>query len=69
MRAALFRSTKEPNLFAFTADLSGSNLPTGFGLWQESQEDLSAQMNGIFPAGGRPWLVRSLKRSSVTVFI
>jgi hypothetical protein len=43
MKFTLFRSPKQLNLFAFTADLSGSNLPDEFGPWQKSGEHSSAQ--------------------------
>jgi hypothetical protein len=34
MAISLFRSTKQPDVFGFTADPSGSNLPAEFAPWQ-----------------------------------
>jgi hypothetical protein len=36
MRITLFRSTKEPDVFGFTADPTGGNLPDEFGPWQKA---------------------------------
>ena len=36
MTISLFRSTKEPDVFGFTADPTGSNLPAELGPWQSA---------------------------------
>nr|WP_294518285.1 hypothetical protein [uncultured Rhodopila sp.] len=36
MKLILFRSTKDPATFAFTADTEGSNLPLAFAPWQKA---------------------------------
>jgi hypothetical protein len=36
MTISLFRSTKEPDLFGFTDDETGSSLPAEFGPWQKA---------------------------------
>jgi hypothetical protein len=36
MKLALFRSTKDPDVFGFTADPAGSNLPAALGPWQQA---------------------------------
>jgi hypothetical protein len=38
-----FRSAQKPDLFAFTDDLTGSNLPDEFGPWQQSSENVFCQ--------------------------
>jgi hypothetical protein len=43
MKLTLFRSTKEPQVFGFTADPTGSNLPDEFGPWRKAGEDTAAQ--------------------------
>ena len=43
MKLTLFRSAKEPELFGFTADPTGSNLPDEFGPWRKAGEDTAAQ--------------------------
>ena len=43
MRLALFRSNVEPNVFGFTADPTGCNLPEEFGPWQKAAEGTSAE--------------------------
>ena len=36
MTFALFRSSSDPNLFGFTADAEGSNLPAELGPWEKA---------------------------------
>jgi hypothetical protein len=36
MTITLFRSTKEPDVFGFTVDPTGSNLPAQLGPWQSA---------------------------------
>ncbi len=43
MKLTLFHSTKQTDLFGFTADPSGSNLPDEFGPWQRAGEGSAAQ--------------------------
>jgi len=43
MKLTLFRSAKEPDIFGFTADMTGSNLPAEFGPWLKAGESTSAQ--------------------------
>jgi hypothetical protein len=43
MAISLFRSTKQPDVFGFTADPSGSNLPAEFAPWQRSGGETAAQ--------------------------
>jgi hypothetical protein len=43
MKLTLFRSTKEPDLFGFTDDPTGSNLPDEFGPWCRAGEGTAAQ--------------------------
>jgi hypothetical protein len=43
MAISLFRSTKEPDLFGFTADPTGANLPAEFAPWQKSGVETAAQ--------------------------
>jgi hypothetical protein len=42
MKLSLFRSTVEQNVFGFTADPTGCNLPEEFGPWQKAGEGTSA---------------------------
>jgi hypothetical protein len=42
-----FRSTEEPDLFAFTDDSTGSNLPEELGPWQQSTENISTQVYAV----------------------
>jgi hypothetical protein len=42
MKLTLFRSTKEPDVFGFTADPTGSNLPDEFGPWRKAGEGTAA---------------------------
>jgi hypothetical protein len=43
MKLTLFRSIKEPDLFGFMADSTGSNLPDEFGPWCRAGEGTPAQ--------------------------
>jgi hypothetical protein len=43
MAISLFRSTKEPGVFGFTADPTGANLPAEFAPWQRSGSGTAAQ--------------------------
>lgn len=43
MKLSLFRSTKEPDIFGFTTDPTGSNLPDEFGPWQKAGEGTPSQ--------------------------
>jgi hypothetical protein len=43
MKLTLFRSTKEPDVFGFTADPTGSNLSDEFGPWRKAGEGTAAQ--------------------------
>jgi hypothetical protein len=43
MAIFLFRSTKEPDVFGFTIDPTGSNLPEDQGPWQKAGNASSAQ--------------------------
>jgi hypothetical protein len=43
MKLTLFRSTKEPDIFGFTSDPTGNNLPGQFGPWLKAGEGSSAQ--------------------------
>lgn len=36
MKLALFRSTKDRDVFGFTADPAGANLPAALGPWQQA---------------------------------
>jgi hypothetical protein len=42
MTISLFRSTKEPDVFGFTVDPTGSNLPAQFGPWQSAGDGTAA---------------------------
>jgi hypothetical protein len=42
MKLSLFRSTVEQNVFGFTADPTGCNLPEELGPWQKAGEGTSA---------------------------
>jgi hypothetical protein len=37
MKIHLFRSLKEPDVFGFTGDETGANLPAGFGPWTPAE--------------------------------
>ena len=56
MRLSLFKSTKETDLFGYTADPSGGNLPAEFGPWQKAGEGSPAEAhaghkpNGLSPS-------------------
>jgi hypothetical protein len=43
MKLTLFRSTKEPDVFGFTADPTGGNLPDEFSPWRKAAEGTAAQ--------------------------
>jgi hypothetical protein len=43
MLLTLFRSSKQPDVFGFTADPSGSNLPDEFAPWEKAGEGSAAQ--------------------------
>jgi hypothetical protein len=43
MQPTLFRSTKESDVFGFTTDPTGSNLPEEFGPWRQAGEGTAAQ--------------------------
>jgi hypothetical protein len=43
MKLTLYRSTKEPDVFGFTADPTGNNLPDEFSPWQKAGEGSPAQ--------------------------
>jgi hypothetical protein len=43
MKLALFRSAKDPDVFGFTADPAGSNLPAALGPWQKAGGGTAAQ--------------------------
>jgi hypothetical protein len=43
MAISLFRSIKEPEVFGFTADPTGTNLPAEFAPWQKSGGGTAAQ--------------------------
>jgi hypothetical protein len=43
MKFTLFRSTKEPDMFGFTSDPTGNNIPGQFGPWLKAGEGSSAQ--------------------------
>jgi hypothetical protein len=43
MNIYLFRSTKEPDIFGFTADSTGGNLPDEFGPWRAAGGGSAAQ--------------------------
>jgi hypothetical protein len=43
MAISLFRSTKEPDVFGFTADPTGANLPGEFAPWRKSGGGTAAQ--------------------------
>jgi hypothetical protein len=42
-KLTLFRSTKEPDIFGFTSDPSGNNLPGQFGPWLKAGAGSLAQ--------------------------
>jgi len=42
MTISLFRSTKEPDVFGFTVDPTGSNLPAQLGPWQSAGDGTAA---------------------------
>jgi hypothetical protein len=42
MKLTLFRSTKEPDMFGFTADPTGNNRPGQFGPWDKAGAGSSA---------------------------
>jgi hypothetical protein len=46
MKLTLFRSTKEPDIFGFTVDPTGSNLPDEFGPWRKAGEGSVARTHG-----------------------
>ena len=52
MKLTLFRSAKEPDLFGFTADPTGSNLPEAFGPWRKAGEGTAAQTYAGDSLGG-----------------
>jgi hypothetical protein len=43
MAISLFRSTKAPDVFGFTSDPTGSNLPDEFGPWRSAGTATAAQ--------------------------
>ena len=43
LKLTLFRSTKEPDIFGFTSDPTGHNLPGQFGPWHKAGQGSSAQ--------------------------
>ena len=43
MKLTVFRSTREPDLFGFTADPTGSNLPEALVPWRKVGEGTAAQ--------------------------
>jgi hypothetical protein len=43
MAISLFRSTKEPDVFGFTADPAGGNLPSELAPWQRAGSGTAAQ--------------------------
>jgi hypothetical protein len=43
MAISIFRSTKKPDVFGFTADPTGANLPDEFAPWQKSGDAIAAQ--------------------------
>ncbi len=43
MEISLFRSAKEPEVFGFTPDPTGSNLPDEFGPWERAGRGTAAQ--------------------------
>jgi hypothetical protein len=43
VKLTLFRSTKEPDIFGFTSDPTGNNLPGQFGPWFKAGEGSPAQ--------------------------
>ena len=43
MAIFFFRSAKEPDVFGFTADPSGANLPAEFGPWQRTGTGIAAR--------------------------
>jgi hypothetical protein len=43
MKLTLFRSTTEPDIFGFTVDPTGSNLPDEFGPWRKAGEGIAAR--------------------------
>ena len=52
MKLTLFRSTKDPDVFGFTADPTGSNLPDEFGPWPKAGEGTAAQAYAGDSLGG-----------------
>ncbi len=56
MKLSLFKSMKEPDVFAYTADPSGGNLPAEFGPWLKAGEGSPAEAhagqdpNGLSPS-------------------
>jgi hypothetical protein len=47
MKLALFRSAKETDLFGFTTDLTGSNLPSELAPWQKAGEGSCADTYAV----------------------
>jgi hypothetical protein len=45
MAISLFRSTKKPDMFGFTSDPTGSNLPIEFGPWRSAGAATAVQTN------------------------
>ena len=43
MKISLFRSSKEPDVFGFTADPTGGNLPDELGPWHVAGSGTAAQ--------------------------
>jgi hypothetical protein len=54
MNLTLFRSTKEPDVFDFTADPTGQNLPGELGPWRKAGEGSAAQTHAEDGLGGIP---------------
>ena len=52
MKLTLFRSAKEPDVFGFTADPTGSNLPDEFAPWRKAGEGTAAQTYAEDSLGG-----------------
>ena len=65
MKLHIFKSGKEPDVFGFTADATGGNLPSELGPWLELEKALRKLVQTPqWPTSARP--VRSLPPSNVT---
>jgi hypothetical protein len=44
MKISLFQSDTDPEVFGFTADFTGQNLPNDFGPWRRADESAAMQV-------------------------